>query len=81
MSKKAHRRPPGGDRLARRLHINKQMLIRFERDGLVSPKRNRRGHRIYSSTDIRKIKKIIRFMDEGRTLEQICEIMSQKDTV
>ena len=81
MPKTTRRRPPGGDKLARKLHINKQLLIRFERDGLVSPKRNRRGHRIYSGKDIRKVRGLIRLMDEGHTLEQIRELVPQNDTI
>lgn len=78
MAYKKRRRPPGGDKLARKLHVNKQMLIRFERDGLVTPERNKLGHRVYSRVDIQKIKAVIKLMDEGHTLEQIRRLGLQK---
>jgi len=80
MAYKKRRRLLGSNALARKLNIDQGKLVEFERQGLVKPKRNGLGHRIYGAADIERVKYLIRLMDEGHTMKQIRELASQKST-
>jgi DNA-binding transcriptional MerR regulator len=62
---------------ARQININPRTLRFYEQVGLICPSnRSQTGYRLYSPSDIEKLKFIIRAKDFGLTLEEIKSILS-----
>ncbi len=66
--------------VAKDLGINPQTLYFYERTGLIpSPQRTEAGYRLYSETDIERLRFITRTKMLGLTLDEIREILALKE--
>jgi DNA-binding transcriptional MerR regulator len=64
--------------LARRLGLRPATLRKWERAGLVQPRRDRRtGYRVYSPADVRDVLLVHQLRRGGYRLEQIAPLMTQ----
>jgi DNA-binding transcriptional MerR regulator/methylmalonyl-CoA mutase cobalamin-binding subunit len=61
--------------------INPVTLRAWERRyGLIEPKRTTKGHRLYSSSDIERIREILRLVEEGIPIGQVRHALDASDT-
>jgi DNA-binding transcriptional MerR regulator len=60
---------------ARRLRISIKALKLYERVGIVTPKRTRRGWRLYSTDDLERISQALAFKKMGFGLSQIAGLL------
>ena len=64
--------------LARRLGIRPATLRKWERAGLVQPRRDRQtGYRVYSAADVRDVQLVHQLRRGGYLLEQIAPVIAQ----
>lgn len=67
--------------VAELLHINKQTILYYEKEGLLLPKRNENGYRDYREEDIDTLKLIqtLRLME--CSIEEIRKILSHQESI
>ncbi|MBF0437123.1 MAG: MerR family transcriptional regulator [Magnetococcales bacterium] len=62
-------------RLARHFGISRSTLLYYDRIGLLSPSlRSEANYRLYSTSDFKRMERIIRLRDTGLSLEKIREL-------
>ncbi|MBE0508013.1 MAG: MerR family transcriptional regulator [Marinospirillum sp.] len=58
--------------------VNTVTLRAWERRyGLITPQRTPKGHRLYSTTDIENVRRILQWMDKGVTISQVGDLLDQ----
>jgi MerR family transcriptional regulator, heat shock protein HspR len=63
------------------LGVNPPTLRRWEREGLVSPRRSEGGQRRYSRRDLEQLKRVARLAGEGVTTTGIRRVLELQDRV
>ena len=63
------------------LHISKENLRYYEKEGLIHPQRKNNGYREYSGEDIGKLKKILVMRKLGITIAEIRDVLEDRRTL
>lgn len=65
--------------LAEKTGINSITLRAWERRyGLLKPKRDPKGHRLYSQADIDKVKRIVTYVEQGVAISQVKKLLKRE---
>ena len=65
--------------LAEKTGVNSITLRAWERRyGLLKPKRDPKGHRLYSQADIDKVKKIVGYVEQGVAISQVKKLLKRE---